>query len=44
MFAMQNRPDEINPWAIIIAIAPYMPILDPDSKPAIINPMWPTDE
>ncbi len=44
ILAMQNRPDETKPWAIIIANAPYIPICVLDMTPAISRPIWPTDE
>ena len=44
IFAMQNNPDDTSPCAIIIARAPISPILVLERMPAIIKPMWPTDE
>jgi uncharacterized membrane protein len=39
IFAMQNRADDLSPWAIIIARLACIPSLELDSIPATINPM-----
>lgn len=44
MFASANNPELINPWAIIIVIAPSHPHLFIDAIPAITNAMCLTDE
>lgn len=44
IFAMQNNPEETNPWAIIMANAPINPIFVLDKTPAIIRPICPTEE
>jgi hypothetical protein len=44
MFAIQNKADDLRPWAIIIANLACIPSLELDNIPATINPMWPTDE
>lgn len=44
MYAMKNRREDLRPWAIIIAIAPFIPNFVLERSPAIISPMWLTDE
>jgi len=39
-----KRADELNPWAIIIINAPYIPHVVLVSSPASIRPICPTDE
>jgi len=42
--AKMNRAEDLKPWAIIIIKAPYIPQEVLVSRPASINPMWPTEE
>jgi len=44
MFAIQNRAEDLNPWAIIMASPASIPSFEFVSIPATISPMWPTDE
>lgn len=44
IFAMQNRAEELRPWAIIIPRLPYSPSLELDIAPATRIPMCPTEE
>jgi len=44
LLAIANRAGEQRPWAIIIASAPCSPHVDSVNRPAVINPMWPTEE
>lgn len=39
-----KRADEVNPWAIIIIIAPSNPILFKVISPVNTNPIWATEE
>ena len=44
ILAIANIPEEHRPWAIIIIRAPFRPQVELVMAPAIIKPMWPTDE
>ena len=44
MLARINSADEHSPWAIITITAPAMPHDVRLMVPAIMIPMWPTDE
>ena len=42
--ARTKRPEEVRPWAIIVARAPEMPVRDLDMVPEMRRPMWQTEE
>jgi hypothetical protein len=44
MFAIQNRADDLNPWAIIIDNLACSPNFEFVNIPATISPICPTDE
>lgn len=44
ILAIANIPDEQRPWAIIIKRAPLNPHIELVIAPAIIRPIWPTEE
>lgn len=44
MFAIINKADEVNPCAIIIAMAAIRPHWVLEQAPAIIKPIWPIEE
>ena len=44
IFAIANKAEEHNPWAIIIVREASHPHVDPDINPVIISPICPTDE
>jgi hypothetical protein len=44
IFAKANRAAEQSPWAIIMMIAPFMPHDVKERIPAIMRPIWPTEE
>lgn len=40
----KNKAEEDSPWATIIIIAPFLPIIDRVNNLARISPIWATDE
>lgn len=44
MFAITNKAEDLRPWAIIMASAACIPQFVLVFIPAIIRPMWPTEE
>lgn len=44
VFAIANKPDEARPWAITNKSAPVHPHKVCDRMPAVISPMWLTEE